>query len=110
MIRRLPVLVVLAMLAAGCAQVDVGKDFDLQAFEERVEVGETERTDVRQWLGEPVSTGQVVRPDGTRVEEWTYYYGTGTLPGLSDAQLKMLEIQYRKNGVVDSYKWTGETQ
>ncbi|KPV40687.1 hypothetical protein AN478_05900 [Thiohalorhabdus denitrificans] len=96
-------------LLGGCAAVDIGKDFDLATFEERVEVGETQRTEVRRWLGEPVSTGQSVQPDGTRLEEWLYYHGRGTLPGLSDARLQTLEIQFREDGVVESYKWSGES-
>lgn len=98
-----------ALLLNGCASVNIGKDFDLQTFEQRVAVGETQRTDVRRWLGEPVSTGQVVRSDGTRMEEWTYYHGTGRWPRMEDAQLKYLEIRFRADGVVDSYKWSGET-
>ncbi len=110
MIRKIAGLLIVGLLVTGCAPVNIGKDFDLQAFEERVRVGETERTEVRRWLGEPVSTGQAVRADGTRVEEWTYYHGTGHLPGLGDARLKYLEIRFRKDGVVDSYQWTGETE
>jgi hypothetical protein len=109
MTRRAPLALLAGLLASGCAAVDLGKDFDLAAFEERVAVGETERTAVRRWLGEPVSTGQVVRPDGTRMEEWTYYHGTGRLPRLDDARLKYLEIRFRPDGTVDSYKWSGET-
>ncbi|MFP4560926.1 MAG: hypothetical protein ACLFQ3_06335 [Thiohalorhabdus sp.] len=97
-----------ALLLGGCAAVDIGRDFELATFEERVEVGETQRTEVRRWLGEPVSTGQSVQPDGTRLEEWVYYHGRGTLPGMSDARLKTLEIQFREEGVVESYKWSGE--
>lgn len=108
MIRCVLAMAGLGLLVGGCAPVSLGKDFDLQAFEERAEVGETRRMQVRRWLGEPVSTGQAVRSDGTRVEEWTYYHGTGHLPALDDARLKYLEIQFRQNGVVDSYRWTGE--
>jgi hypothetical protein len=99
-----------ALLLNGCASVNIGKDFDLQTFEQRVAVGETQRTDVRRWLGEPVSTGQVVRSDGTRMEEWTYYHGTGRLPRMDNAKLKYLEIRFRGDGTVDSYKWSGETE
>jgi hypothetical protein len=109
MTRLAPLFAALAMLVAGCASVDIGKDFDLETFERRVAVGETQRTEVRRWLGEPVSTGQVVRSDGSRLEEWTYYHGTGRMPGMEDARLKYLEIRFRADGTVDSYKWSGET-
>jgi len=93
---------------AGCATVDLGEDFDLEVFEERVAVGETRRTEVRRWLGESMSTGQMVNSDGIRLEEWTYYHATGRLPGLKDAQLKYLEVRFRPEGTVDSYEWNGE--
>lgn len=109
MLRVTVLLVAAALLPAGCASVNVGRDFDLRTFEDRVAVGETHRTDVRRWLGEPVSTGQVVRPGGQRMEEWTYYHGTGRLPRMDDARLKYLEIRFRRDGTVDSYKWSGDT-
>ncbi|HKJ87733.1 MAG TPA: hypothetical protein VKA48_04415 [Gammaproteobacteria bacterium] len=110
MLRRMGVLLLLGSLMAGCASVNVGQDFDLRTFENRVQVGKTERADVRRWLGDPVSTGQVVHADGSRLEKWMYYHGKGRLPGLSDARLKMLEVQFRKSGVVDNYQWSGETK
>ncbi|HKJ70817.1 MAG TPA: hypothetical protein VKA55_03610 [Gammaproteobacteria bacterium] len=109
MARLIAIPAVLALLLGGCASVDIGKDFDLRTFEQRVQVGETQRTDVRRWLGEPVSTGQVVRPDGSRLEEWSYYHGTGRMPRMDNARLKYLEIRFRADGTVDSYKWSGET-
>lgn len=108
--RRIALTLGAALAVPGCASVNIGKDFDLESFEERVTVGETQRTDVRRWLGEPVSTGQVVNSDGTRREEWTYYHGTGRLPRMENTQIKYLEIRFRADGTVDSYKWSGETE
>ncbi|MGB7540745.1 MAG: hypothetical protein WA373_02805 [Burkholderiales bacterium] len=98
-----------AALLASCAAVQFGRDFDPRAqFETKVERGVTTREAVRGWLGEPTSQGAGVNDRGERFEEWTYYYGKGTLPNLEDANLKVLQIRFDTQGRVVSYSWTGE--
>ncbi len=99
------VVLVVATVAA-CGSVQFGRDFDLKAFESNVERGATTQAQVRAWLGAPASTGQVVDTAGERFEEWSYYFGSGSLPNMKDATLKTLQIKFDRNGVVRGYNWS----
>jgi outer membrane protein assembly factor BamE (lipoprotein component of BamABCDE complex) len=106
--RAIVALAALALLTS-CATVQFGRDFDPRAqFESKVERGVTTREAVRGWLGEAPSQGAGVNDRGERFEEWTYYYGNGTLPNLEDADLKILQIRFDAPGRVVSYSWTAE--
>jgi outer membrane protein assembly factor BamE (lipoprotein component of BamABCDE complex) len=99
---------ILWLLLAGCSTVQFGHDFDPRQFDAKVERGVTSREVVRTWLGAPAASGVAVDAHGERLEEWTYYYGHGTLPSMQDTQLKILQIKFDPQGRVYSYSWTGE--
>ncbi len=94
--------------AAGCStMVQVGANFDLAAFESRVQYGVTTRDQVRAWLGAPKSTGIAVETNGDRFEEWTYYYGQGDLGNMAHTEFKTLQVKFDRGGVVRGYSWSG---
>jgi outer membrane protein assembly factor BamE (lipoprotein component of BamABCDE complex) len=99
-------VVLLATVVAACGSVQFGRDFDLKTFESRVERGATTQAQVRDWLGAPASAGQAVDTAGERFDEWTYYFGSGSLPDMKDAELKTLQIKFDRNGVVRGYNWS----
>ena len=105
---RLAVTGASVWLLVACGSVQVGRDFDINAFEPRVQRGTTTQAQVRSWLGSPNSTGFEVDAQGVRNEEWTYFYGQGQLSGSSDAKFKMLKVRYDPQGRVLSYSWSGE--
>lgn len=100
--------VVSLVLLAGCSTVQVGHDYKLSTFQAKVERGVTTQAQVREWLGAPAGTGVAVETDGTRYEQWTYYFGHGRLPDLSDARFKLLQIRFDQHGIVRAYNWSGE--
>ncbi|OOZ38485.1 hypothetical protein BOW53_15410 [Solemya pervernicosa gill symbiont] len=102
------VAVVLMMVLAGCSSVQVGRDFNLGSFEDRVKQGETTQADIRAWLGEPRSSGIALEADGERLIEWLYFYGKGQLSDMDRANLKVLQVRFAPNGTVRSYNWSGE--
>jgi hypothetical protein len=97
---------ILFLFQASCATVQLGHDFDVQTFETRVVSGKSTRQDIKTWLGTPTSTGISVHADGKQTEKWTYYHGQGKLPGLKNARLKLLEVEFDNQGVVYSYTWS----
>jgi len=102
----IPFLILLA--ASACTTVRVGRDFDLAAFDAKVQRGSSTQTDVRGWLGAPNGVGTSVDTAGERYEEWHYYYGTVRIPGSADSRVKMLQIKFDQRGVVRRYNWSGE--
>jgi len=96
----------LVFLLAACGSVQVGKDFDLQQFSRQVKQGVTTRVEVRSWLGAPASTGVTAETDGKRYEKWTYFFGQGQMPRMSNARLKYLEIRFGDDGRVVAYNWS----
>jgi len=40
------------------------------------------------------------------LQEWVYFYATGKLTGMDDAQLKILQIRFDQNGIMRSYNWS----
>ena len=95
-----------ALLLTACNAIEVGADFDVQAFENRVKQHVSTKADVNSWLGNPGSTGTVMNSDGSKQEKWVYFYGTGSVSGKTPATIKMLEIQFDGNGKVVSYNWS----
>jgi len=103
---RLAAITLTALLTSACASVQFGHDFDIQAFETKVEQNATTKADVKAWLGTPSSRGFSVAADGTRTEKWGYFYGNGKLPRLDNASLKILEVEFNRQEVVESYNWS----
>jgi len=101
-------LVVAAMflLLAACGSMQVGKDFDLQQFRQQVKQGITTKSDIRNWLGSPASSGVTVETDGKHYEKWSYFFGSGQMPRMSDARLKYLEVRFGDDGRVVAYNWS----
>lgn len=95
-----------ALLLTACSSIEVGADFDVQAFENRVKQNVSSKSDVTSWLGKPGSTGTVMNSDGSKREKWVYFYGTGSISAKTPATIKMLEIQFDGNGKVISYNWS----
>lgn len=100
----------IVMLLAGCSSLQVGRDFDMQAFESIAKVGKTTKAQVLDKLGSPKSTGISLNKDGERLQEWIYFYATGKLTGKEDTQLKMLQIRFDKNGIIRSYNWSNSNK
>ncbi|MHB8741493.1 MAG: hypothetical protein ACYC9L_00035 [Sulfuricaulis sp.] len=107
---RLYIPLLLLIGLSACSTVQVGRNFDMQAFESRVQRGETTQAQVRGWLGNPSSVGVALDTSGERFDEWTYYYGTGQLPDMGDARLKILQIKFDRKGLVRGYDWSGESK
>jgi hypothetical protein len=96
------------LMVSACASVQMGRDFDLAAFDAHVQRGLTTQAEVRAWLGAPTAVGVAVESSGGRYQEWTYYHGAGHLPDMADARLKILQIKFDQGGVVRAYNWSGE--
>ena len=96
------------LMVSACASVQIGRDFDLSAFDARVQRDVTTQAEVRAWLGAPTAVGLAVESSGGRYEEWTYYHGAGHLPDMADARVKILQIKFDQRGVVHAYNWSGE--
>lgn len=103
---RAALISIIALLLAACSTVYVGQNFDLPAFETKIERGITTQSQVRAWLGAPTGTGINVDTSGERFDEWTYYYGSGRLPDMAGAKVKILQIKFDKQGVVRGYNWS----
>lgn len=98
--------VLLILTLAACGTVQVGRDFDVRAFETKVERGVSTQNQVRAWLGEPTGTGVSVDTGGERFDEWTYYFAAGKLTDMSGSRVKMLQIKFDKQGIVRGYNWS----
>lgn len=104
-LSRVAIVLLISALAA-CSAVQVGQDFDLRAFEARIERGVSTQSQVRAWLGAPAGVGVNVDTGGERFEEWTYYSASGRLPDMAGAKVKMLQIKFDKQGIVRGYSWS----
>ena len=102
--------VTLAFLLSACGSLQVGGDFDLAAFQSQVRRGETTQAEVQRILGAPDGAGVSVETGGERYTQWTYYYGSGSLSGPSNARVKMLQIKFDSSGVVRAYNWTANSR
>jgi outer membrane protein assembly factor BamE (lipoprotein component of BamABCDE complex) len=98
----------LTLLATGCASIQVGREFDYGRFSSQVRAGESDLAQIRSLLGEPMGKGLVVEADGTRYDQWTYYYGNGSMSSPEKARFKLLQIRFDPAGKVASYNWSGD--
>ena len=108
--RRATIAVSLAILLSACGTFQVGGDFDLAAFQSKVRRGETTQAEVQRMLGAPDGTGVSVETGGERYTQWTYYYGSGSLSGPSNARVKLLQIKFDSSGVVRAYNWSTDSR
>lgn len=106
---RIAITLLVSMLAA-CGTVQVGQDFDVRAFETKIERGISTRNQVRAWLGAPTGTGVSVDTGGERFDEWTYYFASGKLPDMAGTKVKILQIKFDKQGIVCGYSWSTSSQ
>jgi len=95
------------LLAAGCATVELGQEFDLASFEKRVQRGVTTQEQVKAWLGAPSGTGESIESSGERYLQWTWYHGKGRFPRMADARFDILQVKFDERGVVRAYNWSG---
>jgi hypothetical protein len=103
------ILAVLALVAvSGCSTLTVGRDFKYADFEAKAKQGVTTTTEVQEWLGPPFGVGVVLEATGERLDQWTYYYGSGKLPSGKDVNFKMLQIKFSPEGKLLSYNWSGD--
>jgi len=103
----IPVLLLLLTLQlAGCSSLQVGQDFDVQLFNSLVKTNTTTKSQVKGWLGVPNSVGISLDKDGEVSDEWMYFYGAGSLSNMESAKLKILQIRFNKNGIINSYNWS----
>jgi outer membrane protein assembly factor BamE (lipoprotein component of BamABCDE complex) len=107
---RFTVILFAVFLLSACGTVKVGRDFDVGVFAAKLEQGVTTQEQVRSWMGEPTSVGVSLATDGTRFDEWDYYYAEGELPDMSTAKVKILQIKFDKQGKVRSYNWSASKQ
>jgi outer membrane protein assembly factor BamE (lipoprotein component of BamABCDE complex) len=97
-------LFVLALTA--CGSIQVGKDFDMQTLQSKIERGVSTQNQVTKWIGLPTGTGISMDTSGEALAEWTYYFASGKLSDLSDVKVKILQIRFDKQGFVRSYNWS----
>ena len=109
-IVRTAAIPIIALLLAACSTVQVGRDFDVRSLEMKIERGITTQNQVRAWLGAPTGSGVSVDTGGERFDEWTYYFASGKLPGMSNAKVKILQVKFDKQGIVRGYNWSTSDQ
>ena len=90
----------------ACGSVQVGHDFNVRLFKSSVKANVTTQSQVKSWLGEANSKGVSLDKDGELSDEWMYFYGAGSLSDMKSARLKILQIRFNKNGIVNSYNWS----
>lgn len=110
LILRTALISLIALFFAACSTAYVGQNFDLHAFETKIERGVSTQSQVRAWLGAPTGTGVNVDTGGEWFDEWTYYYGSGRLPDMAGAKVKILQIKFDKQGIVRGYNWSNPNQ
>lgn len=103
---RIATLLVLMPLLSACSTIQVGSNFDLTTFVQKVQRGATTEAQVRAWLGAPTVTGVSVESDGRQYDEWTYYYATGRLPAAANPKMKLLQIKFDRQHLVQVYNWS----
>ncbi len=109
-ILRTASIPIIALLLVACSTVQVGRDFDVRSVEMKIERGITTQSQVRAWLGAPTGSGVNVDTGGERFDEWTYYFASGKLPGMSNAKVKTLQIKFDQQGIVRGYNWSTSDQ
>ena len=94
------------LVLTGCGSLQIGRDFDVKAFESMAEVGKTSKTQVRKVLGPPKTSGISINRDGERLVEWVYFFATGEMSKMDNARLKILQIRFDQNAIIRSYNWS----
>ena len=107
---RTAFLALLLLLLAACGTIQIGRNFDMDAFNSRIEQGITTQAQVQTWLGNPIGTGISVSTDGQRYDEWTYYFAEGKVSAISAAKMKILQIKFDRRGIVRGYTWSTSTR
>jgi len=100
------ILAVAVASLSACGTVQVGQEFNLRTFQDRVERGITTQNQVRGWLGAPAGIGVEVDATGNRFEQWPYYRASGKMSDMSEAGLKILQVKFDKHGIVRAYSWS----
>lgn len=109
-LRRTALTTLLAASLTACATIQMGQDFDLQAFKSQVVRGRTTQAQVEKWLGSPKSTGIAVDTNGQKFDQWTYFYGKGKLNRMKQARLKILQVKFDQEGIVRGYNYSSEVK
>ncbi|MEO8332584.1 MAG: outer membrane protein assembly factor BamE [Gallionella sp.] len=107
---RITVILLSILFLSACGSLKMGRDFDVGVFATKIEQGVTTQTQVKSWLGEPISVGVSLEADGGRYDEWDYYFAEGELADMSTAKVKILQIKFDKQGKVRSYNWSASRQ
>lgn len=108
--RITPALTIALLLTACSTTVQVGNDFDVTATSKKIERGTTTQNQIRSWFGSPTNTGVSVETDGRSFDEWTYYFAAGRLPNMSNPNMKLLQLKFDRQGVVQGYNWSSSGQ
>jgi hypothetical protein len=85
---RISIIFLSILLLSACGSVKVGRDFDVGVFAAKLERGVSLAT------------------DGTKYDEWDYYYAEGELADMSTAKVKILQIKFDDSGKVHGYNWS----
>ena len=96
----------MVLLLTGCGSIQIGRDFDVKAFENMAKVGETSKAQVQEVLGAPKSSGISINRDGERLVEWVYFYATGKMSEMEGTGLKVLQVRFEQSGKLRSYNWS----
>lgn len=98
-------LIMFSAILAGCATSQTGKEFDTSKVD-RIEDGETTKSEIVQWFGKPQGRGTHSAPEGDQYETYTYSYAEGTVKaesyipfvgmflGGSESESKVLTVHF----------------
>lgn len=95
----------LLLFIVGCATVNMGRDFDLSQIDTKIQIGKSTQAEISALVGPPLSRG-VEHRQGKVLQEWVWYSGSGKLPSMQHARLKLLQVRFNSDGVVESYNWS----
>lgn len=95
-------------LLAGCSTIQVGRPFNYEQFAAKATPGTTDLAQVQAILGQPMGKGLVAEADGSLYDQWTYYFGSGTMGAGDKSSFKLLQIRFDQSGKLASYNWSGD--
>lgn len=101
-VKVVAILMMIGLLAAGCATAEVGRKFDTEAAD-RIEIGKTTEAEVLAWLGEPLQ--KTIMPNNQKIFVYNYIKSQGRVGLLGpniQSQGNQVTILFDKNGVVAS--------
>jgi len=102
---RVLTAIVFSIALTGCATSHSGKEFDASRVD-RIENGETTKSDIVQWFGQPNGRGTHPAPEGGQYETYTYSYAeanvkaesfipfVGMFLGGSESESKVLTVYF----------------